>query len=683
MHTTALNALFALPRPQKRALQLLADTLLIMVSFILAMLLRTESLAFLQAKEAWFAMATVVPVSLFVFIRLGFYRAVIRYMGMRAVRTVFEGVGASAVALLVAANLFDMAIPAAVPFTYALLAFCTVGGVRFGFRALYIRSQSRLKTRVIIYGAGQSGRQLLSSLLQGSDYAPVAFVDDAVELQGTQIGGMTVFAPAQLERLIDEYSARVILLAIPSASIATRATILARLEHLPVRVQTIPGVTDIVQGRARVSEIREVTVEDLLGRDPVPPSKPLMSATITGKAVLVSGAGGSIGSELCRQILRQNPHTLVLLEISEYALYRINDELAALCEAENRPVHLVPLLGSVRDTDRITGLLRQFGVHTIYHAAAYKHVQIVEQNMVEGVANNVFGTLSLARAAVATGVESFILISTDKAVRPANVMGATKRLAELVCQALAAGPGRTRFSIVRFGNVLGSSGSVIPRFREQIAAGGPVTVTDPQVARYFMTITEAAQLVIQAGAMSRGGDVFVLDMGQPVRIVDLAQRMIRLSGFTPVIETAGTPAEQSQRLPGTVPIVFTRLRPGEKLTEELLIDPTAQPTAHPRILTATEAAAAWDRLAPMLDGLADACRADDLHRVREIMVAAPLGYHPQDDIQDLTWIEPAVLPGPAIASPAPAAEAAAPSRRDRASASVAAQNAVLVGSAGS
>jgi FlaA1/EpsC-like NDP-sugar epimerase len=677
MHTTALNALFNLPRPQKRALQVVADVVLITFSFVVAMVLRTESLAFLSERASWLALATVVPVSLFVFVRLGFYRAVIRFMGMRAAITIVEGVGASALVLLVAAYLFDMAIPPAVPFTYALLAFCTVGGVRIGFRALYLRSQSRLKTRVIIYGAGQSGRQLLSSLLQGSDYAPVAFVDDAVELQGTQIGGMTVFSPLQLERLIDEYSAAVILLAIPSASIATRAAILARLEHLSVRVQTIPGVTDIVQGRARISEIREVTVEDLLGRDPVPPSTPLMRANITGKAVLVSGAGGSIGAELCRQILRQQPRTLVLLELSEFALYRISDELAALARAENLAVEVVPLLGSVRETERMTGLLRQFGVHTIYHAAAYKHVTIVEQNMVEGVQNNVFGTLSLARAAVATGVESFILISTDKAVRPANVMGATKRLAELVCQALAGGPGRTRFSMVRFGNVLGSSGSVIPRFRAQIAAGGPVTVTDPEVARYFMTITEAAQLVIQAGAMARGGDVFVLDMGQPVRIVDLAQRMIRLSGFTPVIESEGT-----ERAPGTVAIRFTELRPGEKMYEELLIDPTARPTIHSRILTATETAVAWDRLAPVLDNLAEACRTVDLPRLRAVLMQSPAGYRPRNAIQDLTWDEPAAapapvaadLPGPAprrdrpAAAPAPAAQAAAP---------------VLLGSAGS
>jgi FlaA1/EpsC-like NDP-sugar epimerase len=509
-----------------------------------------------------------------------------------------------------------------------VLAFCTVGGVRFALRALYLRTQSRLKTRVIIYGAGQSGRQLLHSLTQGPDYAPVAFIDDARDLHGTQIAGLKVFAPDQIEALITDYSAKVILLAIPSTSLATRAAILSRLENLPIRVQTIPGMADLVSGRSRISEIREVTVEDLLGRDPVPASQPLMTANIADKRVLVSGAGGSIGSELCRQILRQRPRTLVLLEQSEYALYEIEAELRCLAQDHGIETQIAPVLGSVREADRVEAVLRENAVQTIYHAAAYKHVPLVEQNIAEGLLNNVYGTLTIARAAVAAGVDSFILVSTDKAVRPTNVMGASKRLAELVCQALSQGPGRTKFAMVRFGNVLGSSGSVIPLFRRQIAQGGPVTVTHPDITRYFMTITEAAQLVIQAGAMARGGDVFLLDMGKPVKILDLAKRMIRLSGFNPVVEADAS--RRAAREPDSIPVVFTKLRPGEKLFEELLIDEGALPTLHPRILTANEISLPWAALAPVLDKLSEALQANDLRRVRQLLLSAPLGYQPPE-----------------------------------------------------
>jgi FlaA1/EpsC-like NDP-sugar epimerase len=679
MTRIGFDTLFDLPRPRKRALQLLADIGLITVSFVLAMLLRTESLAFVADWRVWAALGAALPVTLAVFIKLGFYRAIIRYMGARALRTVIEGVATSAIALMLASYLFNLHVPAAVPFIYAVIAFCTVGGVRFAFRALFFRTQSRLKTRVIIYGAGQSGRQLLHSLMQGPDYAPVAFVDDNRELHGTQIGGLLVFSPNRLPRLIDDYGAKVILLAIPSADRATRAAIIARLEHLPVRVQMIPGMTDVVEGRARFLEVREVTVEDLLGRDPVPPQPQLMSATITGRTVLVTGAGGSIGSELCRQILRQDPAQLVLLELSEFALYRIEQELARQALKEGRRTRLVPLIGSVRDGERVGALLHQFGVQTIYHAAAYKHVPLVEQNMVAGVLNNVFGTLTIARAAAAAGVESFILISTDKAVRPTNVMGATKRMAELICQALAQGPSRTRFSMVRFGNVLGTSGSVIPKFSEQIAAGGPVTVTHPEIERYFMTVTEAAQLVIQAGALARGGDVFLLDMGRPVKIAELAKRMIRLSGFAPVVETASN--ARAPRAADTIPIVFTALRPGEKLSEELLVDDRAGATAHPRIMTATETRADWATLAPLLDRLAEACRSDDIPGIRAVFAEAPTGYLPADAIADLTWV--ARAPGAAVplpAAPRPAAPPAASLRPEPASLRPE-PAAVLVGSA--
>jgi FlaA1/EpsC-like NDP-sugar epimerase len=643
------HSLFELSRTQKRTLQVATDTVLLAVSFALSMVLRTESLTFLTDPRVWAALVAALPVTLVLFVKLGFYRAVIRYMGLKALVTILNGVVASAIVLSGMTLWLDLPVPATVPALYAILSLCTVGGVRFALRAIYQRSVRREKTRVIIYGAGQSGRQTAHSLWQGTEYAPVAFVDDNPELWGSQIASLRVFSPAELDRLIRDEGIRVLLLAMPSLGRAARADILRRLEHLPVRVQTIPGMAELVTGKHKVSEITEVTVEDLLGRDPVPPDPDLMAATIRGKSVLVTGAGGSIGSELCRQILRQTPRVLLLADQSEYALFEIAEELETARKAAGLDVKLVRALVSVQDRARMDKLMRDHGVQSVYHAAAYKHVPMVEENPVEGLANNLFGTLACAQAAVACGVDSFTLVSTDKAVRPTSVMGASKRLAELVCQAQPAGPGRTRFSMVRFGNVLGSSGSVIPVFRRQIAAGGPVTVTHRDITRYFMTITEAAQLVIQASAMAQGGDVFLLDMGDPVRIVELAERMIRLSGGVPVIE--GDP--EARRLadsPDAVPIIFTRPRRGEKLFEELFIGTVSEPTRHPRILTATETALDWQRLSPLLEALRAACAAHDEATLRRLLAEAPIGYSPRRaGLPPVPAAEPAALPASAAA----------------------------------
>lgn len=628
MKLAPLQALFDLPRTQKRILQVATDTLLLAGSFAAAMVLRTESLAFVTDFKVWAALVAALPVTLILFVKLGFYRAVIRYMGLKALITIVNGVVVSALTLSVMTIWLDLPVPAAVPALYAVLAMCTVGGVRFGLRAIYQRTHRRDKTRVIIYGAGQSGRQTVQSLVQGIEHSPAAFVDDNPDLWGSQIYGLRVFPPSELDRLIRDEGAKVLLLAMPSLTRAARGAILKRLEGLPIRVQTIPGMAELVTGKHRVSEISEVAVEDLLGRDPVPPVPDLMAANITGKSVLVTGAGGSIGSELCRQILRQRPRVLVLFDQSEYALFEIGQELEVARKAEGLNVRIVQVLGSVRDWARVEKLLRAHAVQTIYHAAAYKHVPMVEDNPVEGLSNNVFGTLVCAQAAIATGVESFTLVSTDKAVRPTNVMGASKRLAELVCQAQPTGKGHTRFSMVRFGNVLGSSGSVIPLFRRQIAQGGPVTVTHRDISRYFMTITEAAQLVIQASALARGGDVFLLDMGEPVRIAELAERMIRLSGGVPVIE-GDTAARKVADGADVVPIVFTKPRRGEKLFEELFIGTVSEPTTHPRILTARETAMDWARLGPLLEGLRMACAADDESALRRLLSDAPIGYAPR------------------------------------------------------
>ncbi|MEQ5801978.1 nucleoside-diphosphate sugar epimerase/dehydratase [Halomonas sp. H10-9-1] len=636
-----LQPLFRLPRAHKRLIQLVVDSVLIALSFLLAMLLRLDSWAFASQPAVWWVLPVVIPVSLLIFMRLGFYRAVIRYMSMKAVKAVLAGVAASTLSLMVVNAIYQLPVPRSVPFIYAMLATLTIGGVRMALRSLYLRNQLRYKTRVLVYGAGAAGRQLVQSLRHGQEYEPVGFIDDDPALIGTLIQGIKVYPQARIEQLVEDYGIEKLLLAMPSASRARRRAILERLEPLDVPVQTIPGMADVVAGRARISELRDVAVEDLLGRDPVPPEPELMGANITGKVVMVTGAGGSIGSELCRQILRQSPARLLLFELSEFSLYRIEQDLAQIAREEGLEVPVHALLGSVQHRDRVQKILEAFAVQTVYHAAAYKHVPMVEHNVVEGLRNNVMGTRELALAAIEAGVERFVLVSTDKAVRPTNVMGASKRLAELVCQALATYQSRTRFCMVRFGNVLGSSGSVVPLFRRQIAAGGPITVTHPEITRYFMTIPEAAQLVIQAGAMGQGGDVFVLDMGEPVKIAELAGRLVRLSGLEPCFPTLdGAEAPLPAAEQGDIEIRFTGLRPGEKLYEELLIGEAVSPTRHSRIMTASEVALSWDEMQALLDALFHACQAFDAARIRELLIQAPLGYHPQSPLVDLVWEQP-------------------------------------------
>jgi len=624
--TRGLHWLLGLDRRTKRALQVLADILLLAASFALAMLLRLESWAEALNGGSWIIFALGLPLTILVFVRLGFYRAIIRFIGEKALMTVVVGVLVSAAILLVLRQATGLFLPRSVPLIYALLAFASIGSIRLMMRDLFLAADPGTHRRVVIYGAGEAGRQLVPSLRQNPDYEPVAFLDDDRELQGTTIAGLSVHPPPEAERLVLDTGADMILLALPTASRAERSRILARLEPLGIRVQTLPSLAELVDGRARLAELEDIPVEDLLGRDPIPPHADMIEADIRGKSVLVTGAGGSIGSELCRQILRAGPRRLVLLDISEYALYAIHQELGTLAGAEGLDVETVPLLGSVRDAARIAGLFAHHGIDTVYHAAAYKHVPLVEQNAVEGLRNNVFGTRTLLDAALGAGVRSFILVSTDKAVRPTNVMGASKRLAELVCQSAAGRAPGTRIAIVRFGNVLGSSGSVIPLFRRQIRNGGPVTVTHPEVTRYFMTIPEAAQLVIQAGAMAEDASVFLLDMGEPVRIVDLAMRMVRLAGLRPVLASAPEAAAPPAR--GEVRIEFTALRPGEKLYEELLISAENTPTAHPKIMKAAEPAMRWRDLADSLDALEAACSREDSAGITAILAGLPLGYAP-------------------------------------------------------
>ncbi|EKH1529072.1 polysaccharide biosynthesis protein, partial [Shigella sonnei] len=605
-----IDRILELPRIVKRGIIICIDVVMVIFSFWLSYWLRLdEQTAFLSAPM-WFAAAILTIFTVFIFIRIGLYRAVLRYVSAKIMLLIPVGILASTLSLVVISYSLSIMLPRTVVGIYFLVLLLLTSGSRLLFRMI-LNYGVKGSAPVLIYGAGESGRQLLPALMQAKEYFPVAFVDDNPRLHKAVIHGVTVYPSDKLSYLVDRYGIKKILLAMPSVSKSQRQKVITRLEHLPCEVLSIPGMVDLVEGRAQISNLKKVSIDDLLGRDPVAPDAKLMAENITGKAVMVTGAGGSIGSELCRQIVRYKPAKLVLFELSEYALYAIEKELSALCDKEVLNVPVIPLLGSVQRQNRLQMVMKSFGIQTVYHAAAYKHVPLVEHNVVEGVRNNVFGTLYCAESAIESGVETFVLISTDKAVRPTNTMGTTKRLAELVLQALSARQSQTRFCMVRFGNVLGSSGSVVPLFEKQIAQGGPVTLTHRDIIRYFMTIPEASQLVIQAGAMGHGGDVFVLDMGDPVKIYDLAKRMIRLSGLS---------VRDDKNPDGDIAIEVTGLRPGEKLYEELLIGDSVQGTSHPRIMTANEVMLPWQDLSLLLKELDQACHDFDHERIRSLLL---------------------------------------------------------------
>jgi len=617
--------LLSLPRYQKRIVSVFADISFLSVSLLMAIALsQSDFLATFQQIIVIFLLA--LPLTIVAFTRLGLYRAVIRFMGQHALGAVFAGVTSNALILFSLFEIVKIPDMGRLVVIYVLLSLLTIGGSRMLVRMMVYNRCIDHKLRVLIYGAGSSGRQLAQALLNGEQYHPVAFVDDDVTLQRSTILGIHVGSPSQIASIVKAKKISRILLALPSASRARRREVLESLDNLPIPVQTVPGMSDIVDGSMRIDELQDVKIEDLLGRDPVTPKLKLMHANIKEKVVMVTGAGGSIGSELCRQIVQYEPTVLVLFEASEYALYSIEQELAAFIQNLGLDVELKPILGNVQKQARVQSVMQSFKVQTVYHAAAYKHVPLVEYNIIEGVTNNVFGTKSAAEAAIAAGVETFVLISTDKAVRPTNVMGASKRLAELVLQGLATRQHQTRFCMVRFGNVLGSSGSVVPLFREQIRNGGPLTVTHPDIIRYFMTIPEAAQLVIQAGAMGKGGDVFVLDMGEPVRIADLARRMVHLMGLV---------VKDQQHPDGDIEIAFSGLRPGEKLYEELLIGENVRHTAHPRIMAADEMSLSWKEITELLRQLEHHCDNFAVAQIVQLITEAPTGFHHSSPISDL------------------------------------------------
>ncbi len=620
--------LFELPRSQKRLISVSADSLFIILALWAAFSLRFETLNWMPSDKQLIVFGLTVVTSIVAFVRLGLYRAVIRYISEKALMVMITGVFLSAAALVMYGYLFQALVPRSVPVIYGAFVFILVAGTRFGFRALINRPREKAKGRVLIVGTGPKALQLSSALIQGTEYRPMGFISLDRGNHKSMIAGKQVYGFGHIQRAVNEQGVQRIFLALEDDGSVDRKALIRQLEELAVPVQTVPSMSELVAGQARINDVRDLDVQDLLGRDPVKPDVAMVAESLQGKVIMVTGAGGSIGSELCRQIVRKRPKALVLFEQSEFSLYTIERELKTVSQVEGADVELFAVLGNVCHRRRCEKVMKAFGVQVVFHAAAYKHVPLVEHNVIEGVQNNLFGTWHTAEAAVSAGVERFVLISTDKAVRPTNVMGATKRLAELVLQGLAARQQNTVFSMVRFGNVLGSSGSVVPLFRDQIRDGGPVTVTHPDITRYFMTIPEASQLVLQAGTMGRGGEVFVLDMGEPVKIADLARKMIRLMGLS----------EKSKSHPeGEVEVVYTGLRPGEKLFEELLIGNSPQGTSHPRIMMATEVSLPWSEVEQTLDKLMVASRAFDCASIVETLKSSPLGYTPLEELGDLVW----------------------------------------------
>lgn len=628
--------ILALPRATKRFVAVSVDLGLCVLTVWLAYYLRLDEFISITGQSRWaqgayWATAASITLALPIFIVSGLYRAIFRYSGWPALLAVARAVGIYG---LLYASIFTAIGVAGVPRTVGIiqpiLLLLFVGTSRalarvwLGDQYLSILKQAT-RPKVLIYGAGSTGRQLVAAMANSHEMRVVGFLDDDDRLHGHVLNGQPIYNPADLANLVTTLNISDVLLAMPSLSRKRRNEILTQIRTAHVAVRTLPSVTDLAQGKVSISDLRELDIDDLLGREPVIPNHILLAMNVRSKVVMVTGAGGSIGSELCRQILTIGPERLLLIEQSEFALYAIHQELEE--KLAGREIKLVPLLASVQDDERMHEIMSTWKPGTVYHAAAYKHVPLVEHNPAEGIKNNVLGTLKAAKAAAANAVTDFVLISTDKAVRPTNIMGASKRLSEMVLQALAENNPGTKFSMVRFGNVLGSSGSVVPKFRQQIRDGGPITLTHPEITRYFMTIPEAAQLVIQAGAMAKGGDVFVLDMGQSVKIMDLARRMIELSGLT---------VKDGQNPEGDIEIEITGLRPGEKLYEELLIGDNPKPTTHPRIMKAHEDFVAWAELEPKLDALELALNANDVGVVRLMLQQLVSGYTPSGEIVD--WV---------------------------------------------
>ncbi|MDR9836127.1 polysaccharide biosynthesis protein [Herbaspirillum huttiense] len=629
----------ALPRPVKRIVALTIDLSLCLFTAWLSFYLRLGEFISITRESEWgtgllLAAGAACLIALPIFIVSGLYRAIFRYSGLPALQTVGRAIGVYGVLYFSIFTVIGInGVPRTVGIIQPILLLFMVGASRALARVWLSDQYLRIlkhaaRPKVMIYGAGEAGRQLAGALSNSHEMQVTGFLDDDDRLHGHVLNGLPIYNPADLAGLVETLKINDVLLAMPNINRTRRNAILSDIRSAHVSVRTLPSVMDLARGRVSVSDLRELDIDDLLGREPVMPNHLLLAKNITGKVVLVTGAGGSIGSELCRQILAVSPLKLLLIEQNEFGLYAIHQELEA--QLDGRDIALVPLLASVQDEERLREILSTWHPHTVYHAAAYKHVPLVEHNPAEGIKNNLLGTLRTARAAIENEVAHFVLVSTDKAVRPTNIMGASKRLAEMVLQALASTQPATRISMVRFGNVLGSSGSVVPKFRQQIRNGEAITLTHADITRYFMTIPEAAQLVIQAGAMAKGGDVFLLDMGQPVKIIDLARRMIELSGLT---------VRDELNPDGDIEIQITGLRHGEKLYEELLIGEDSETTPHPRIMKAHEDFMPWPALQEKLRELMAALSTNDVNSIRMIMQRLVSGYTPSEEIVDWVYME--------------------------------------------
>ncbi len=653
MLRTFLHVLLNLKRPYKTSIQMVSDLTFIIVAFVGSMLIRLENFSFstsvyerdgdvvlyvfytspyfLFEFKTWAQLFVVAIISIFIFFLLGIYRSIIRYVSSNLIKHILIGTCLSSLLVYFFSLVFKTNMANHVPLIFFIILSIFVGGSRFVFRQLYFSSLISQRKRVAIYGAGEAGRQLLNIFYSSEKYIPVTFIDDDTKLSGMKISNLIIRSFADFKKRQDNLRVDAIFIAIPNVSQDIRNNILNQLENYPAEIKIISNVDQFINLDFKIEDLRFLTIEELLGREPVPPLKNLMKKNIEDKVVLVSGAGGSIGSELSKQILFQKPRKLILLEISEYALYSVLTDLKGLLEYSSSKIELVPAMCSVQNKNFISKLLKKFSVDTIYHAAAYKHVPLVENNVVESIRNNVIGTKNLTELAVKYNVKNFILVSTDKAVRPTNFMGCTKRLSELICQAHHLRKTRTTFSMVRFGNVLGSSGSVLPLFEKQIEEGGPITVTHRDINRFFMTIPEAAQLVLQAGAMARGGEVFILDMGKPIKIIDLAFRMARLRGLNPYVAEEENPGGKC------IPVTITGLRKGEKLFEELWIGNNPVGTDHPRIMSAKEKNLPYNELEKLLRKLSSALELYDLESIKELFLEAPLDFQPVDEISDIIW----------------------------------------------
>ena len=638
-----INKIKDLSRYKKQTIMVFVDCILLIGILFASYSIRLDYWYF--PKDDTFRLILAAPIiGIPIFVKLGMYQLVIRHIDFKALWSLVQAVSLYAliwglVGFFSQADFakergFDVGIISrSVIIINWLLAIIVIGGSRICARFILnyeFISKSDIvdsgKNRVLIYGAGAAGVQLASALNNSSEFNPVGFIDDNKDLQGSSVRGLSVYSVNDIEDLINKYKVDEVLIAIPSASRSDRFSIIDKLERYPVIVRTLPGLAELAQGKVKIDDLLQVSIKDLLGRKSVEPNEGLLGKNITNKTVVVTGAGGSIGSELCRQIVSLKPKTLILFEINELALYAIDKELTNINTHYSFKIY--PILGSVNNKKRLKNLFKRFDVDTVYHSAAYKHVPMVEFNNTEGVENNIFGTFNCALAAIDAGVKTFVLISTDKAVRPTNTMGATKRAAELILQALSVKQNYTTFSMVRFGNVLGSSGSVIPLFKKQIIEGGPITVTDKKIIRYFMTVTEAVELLIQAGAMGTGGDVFVLDMGKPVQIQDLAEKMIQLSGLQ---------VKDELNPNGDIEIKYTGLRAGEKLFEELLIGDNVSKTANPLIMRAKEDKLNWDKLKLLLENLKAANDSNDHEKLRNLLIEIVPGFKPQSEISDILY----------------------------------------------